>query len=69
MTPPCTEGVLFLIMRKPLPLDVATYNALKSVMRFNSRYTQNGLGQPNLLVVAANDLKNIAASSNGTAAT
>lgn len=67
-TPPCTEGVLFLITQKPLPLNVATYNALKSVIRFNSRYTQNRLGQPSLLVVAADNLKNMTASSNRTAA-
>ena len=67
-TPPCTEGVLFLITQKPLPLNVATYNALKSVIRFNSRYTQNELGQPNLLVAAAHSLKNMTASGNRTAA-
>ena len=66
--PPCTEGVLFLITQKPLPLNVATYNALKSVIKFNSRYTQNRPGQPNLLVVAADNLKNMTASSNRTAA-
>jgi len=58
-TPPCKEGVLFLITQQPLPLNVATYNALKSVVKFNSRYTQNKLGNKNLLGVAANDLKNI----------
>jgi len=58
-TPPCEEGVLFLITQQPLPLNVATYNALKSVVKFNSRYTQNKLGNKNLLGVAANDLKNI----------
>ncbi|OCL04901.1 carbonic anhydrase [Glonium stellatum] len=66
-TPPCAEGVLFLIMRQPLPLNVATYNALKSVIKFNSRYTQNKPGQQNLLVLAAEDVKNIKAL-NGTRA-
>ncbi|XTI84126.1 carbonic anhydrase [Cenococcum geophilum] len=66
-TPPCAEGVMFLVTQKPLPLNVATFNAIKSVVKFNSRFTQNELGEPNLLVVAANKLKNVTASSNGTA--
>ncbi|KAJ6560000.1 alpha carbonic anhydrase [Mycena capillaripes] len=52
-TPPCTEGVTFLILAKPLPLNVATYNAMKRVLKFNARYTQNILGQINLLEEAA----------------
>ncbi|KAJ6560004.1 alpha carbonic anhydrase [Mycena capillaripes] len=56
-SPPCTEGVTFLILAKPLPLDVATYNAMKRVLKFNARYTQNILGQRNLLVVAGHIAK------------
>lgn len=48
-TPPCKEGVTFLITERPLPLNVQTFNAVKSVMKFNSRYTQDTLGQVNLL--------------------
>ncbi|KAJ7681920.1 putative carbonic anhydrase [Mycena polygramma] len=51
-TPPCAEGVTFLVLADPLPLDVRTYNALKRVLRFNARYTQNTLGKLNLLEVA-----------------
>ncbi|KAJ7718282.1 alpha carbonic anhydrase [Mycena metata] len=51
-TPPCTQGVTFLILANPLPLDVAAYNALKRILKFNSRYTQNTPGKENLLAVA-----------------
>ncbi|KAJ7473944.1 alpha carbonic anhydrase [Mycena latifolia] len=54
-TPPCKEGLTFLVMEEPLELDVKTYNALKSVIKFNARYSQNTLGESNLLAVA-NDL-------------
>ncbi|EEB92869.1 hypothetical protein MPER_08558, partial [Moniliophthora perniciosa FA553] len=51
--PPCKEGIQFLIAKESLPLDVKTYKALKKVMKFNARYTQNTLGSMNLLEMAA----------------
>ncbi|KAF7338965.1 Carbonic anhydrase [Mycena venus] len=51
-TPPCKEGLTFLVMEEPLALDVKTYNALKKVIKFNARYSQNKLGEDNLLTVA-----------------
>jgi carbonic anhydrase len=51
-TPPCSEGVTFLIPAVTLPITVDQYKALKSVLKFNSRYTQNKLGQENLLALA-----------------
>lgn len=51
-TPPCSEGVTWLVASKTLPLDVNSYNKLKSVVRFNARYTQNAPGQTNLLALA-----------------
>ncbi|KAJ6457556.1 alpha carbonic anhydrase [Mycena vitilis] len=51
-TPPCTEGVTFLVLADLWPLDVRTYNALKRVLGFNARYTQDTLGDMNLLGVA-----------------
>jgi carbonic anhydrase len=48
-TPPCTEGVTFRVTSQPLPLDVASFNSLKSVLGFNSRFIQNSPGQPNVL--------------------
>ncbi|KAK7461941.1 hypothetical protein VKT23_008373 [Stygiomarasmius scandens] len=52
-TPPCTEGITFFIVSNPLPIDVATFNALKHVMKFNARYAQNYLGGSNLLEVVS----------------
>ena len=51
-TPPCAEGLTFLVTEQPLPIDVATYNAAKKVIKFNARYTQNTLGEQNILGVA-----------------
>ncbi|KAL1641485.1 hypothetical protein SLS58_005990 [Diplodia intermedia] len=60
-TPPCAEDVTFLVTQQPLPLDVATYNKVKGVIKFNARFTQNALGQANLLDQAA--LANLAAGA------
>jgi carbonic anhydrase len=51
-TPPCSEGVEFLIPAVQLPITVDQFNALKRVIKFNSRYTQNKLGDGNLLQIA-----------------
>lgn len=53
-TPPCSEGVTWLVSGKPLVLDVGTYNDAKRVIKFNSRYTQNDPGQEDLLEYEAN---------------
>lgn len=55
-TPPCAEGLTFLVMEDPLPINVKTFNALKKVIKFNARYSQNPLGESNLLDLAS-DLK------------
>jgi carbonic anhydrase len=52
-TTPCAEGLMFFATEKPLPINVETFLALKSVVKFNSRYTQNALGEANLLQVAS----------------
>jgi carbonic anhydrase len=52
-TPPCKEGPTFLIAEEPLNIGVSSFKALKKVMKFNSRYTQNKLGETNLLQLAA----------------
>lgn len=52
-TPPCSEGVTFLVAEQPLPLDVLSYNGLKKVLKFNSRFTQGFLGQKNLVEMAS----------------
>jgi hypothetical protein len=55
-TPPCSESVVWIIGAKTLDIDVHTYKAVKDVVKFNSRYTQNGLGMVNLLENAAIEL-------------
>ncbi|OQE21717.1 hypothetical protein PENSTE_c011G07135 [Penicillium steckii] len=55
-TPPCSESVAWYLSTEPLPLNVQSYNAVKHVLKFNARYTQNALGQNNLLEVAAKEL-------------
>ena len=48
-TPPCSEGVTWFVAKQTLPITVNSFEALKRVVRFNSRYTQNNPGEPNLL--------------------
>ncbi|KAF2823329.1 carbonic anhydrase [Ophiobolus disseminans] len=50
-TPPCAEGVTFMIVKDPLDISVADFNAIKSVVKFNARYIQNNLGGANMLEV------------------
>lgn len=50
--PPCTEGVAWVIPVQTFPITVQQFNALKCVLKFNSRYTQNILGDGNLLQIA-----------------
>jgi carbonic anhydrase len=61
-TPPCSQGVSWYISTEPLPINVQTYHAVKKVLKFNARYTQNTLGQPNLLEVSATELGTSGAS-------
>lgn len=53
-TPPCAEGVTFLIVKDPLDVAVADYNAIKNIVKFNSRFIQNTLGGDNMLTIGAN---------------
>ncbi|KAM4061199.1 eukaryotic-type carbonic anhydrase domain-containing protein [Hirsutella rhossiliensis] len=48
-TPPCSEHVFFNVVASPLYLHPREYRALKKIMKYNSRYTQNRPGQDNLL--------------------
>jgi hypothetical protein len=61
-TPPCSEGVTWLIPNERLPITVDQFNALKSVIKFNSRYTQNMLGDVNILQVAEGNDTNVGAT-------
>lgn len=55
-TPPCAEGITFMVSTQALPLQVDMYNRLKAVMGFNSRHIQNKDGQPNILAVSARNM-------------
>ncbi|KAK3342177.1 alpha carbonic anhydrase [Lasiosphaeria hispida] len=43
-TPPCSEGVSWILSCKPLSVDVAGYEAITDLIKFNARYTQNNEG-------------------------
>lgn len=48
-TPPCTEEIKWYVCAAPLKVSVGEYLAFKEILKFNSRYTQNAPGSPNLL--------------------
>jgi carbonic anhydrase len=51
-TPPCAEGLTFLVLEEPQPINVATFNKIKKVIKFNARTIQNTLGKGNILTIA-----------------
>lgn len=52
-TPPCSEGVTWLVSTQHLMVQTATFQSVRDVIGFNSRYPQNSPGEPNLLQLAA----------------
>jgi carbonic anhydrase len=50
-TPPCAEGLTFIVPQVAMPLDVDTFNKIKTTVKFNARYTQNDVGQENILAL------------------
>ncbi|EDR04367.1 uncharacterized protein LACBIDRAFT_237891 [Laccaria bicolor S238N-H82] len=55
-TPPCTDGVTFLVADTFLPISPKAFSEFKSVLKFNARYVQNAPGEENLIEVAAGQL-------------
>ncbi|CAI0654561.1 unnamed protein product, partial [Colletotrichum noveboracense] len=51
-TPPCSEGVQWLVSTQRLMVQPQTFNAVRDVIGFNARFPQNTLGQDNILQVA-----------------
>lgn len=51
-TPPCREGVRWLVATQKLQIQTATFEQVRSVIGFNARYPQNTPGQPNMLQLA-----------------
>ncbi|KAL0931549.1 carbonic anhydrase [Colletotrichum truncatum] len=58
-TPPCTESIAWNVVGTPITIDLATYKTVKSILKFNSRYTQNTPGEMNLLENAMTSLQKI----------
>lgn len=48
-TPPCTEGVQWLVSEVPLFVDPESYKQFRKTMKFNARLPGAELGQPNAL--------------------
>ena len=63
-TPPCSEGVTFLAVETPLKINVPDYNAIKKIVKYNSRLSQNSLGGENIIAVAA--ASGATSANNGT---
>ncbi|KJK75964.1 hypothetical protein H634G_08720 [Metarhizium anisopliae BRIP 53293] len=51
-TPPCSEGVRWLVSDQKLSIQPGTFMKARSVIGFNSRFPQNILGQRNILAVS-----------------
>ena len=52
-TPPCSEGVNWLVSTAHLAATRATFNAARDFIGFNSRFPQNTPGQTNLLALGS----------------
>ncbi|KAF5660538.1 periplasmic alpha-carbonic [Fusarium heterosporum] len=48
-TPPCSEGVRWLVSDQKLSIKTSTFHSVQSVIGFNSRFPQGSLGEPNAL--------------------
>ncbi|KAG5335575.1 Carbonic anhydrase [Termitomyces sp. T112] len=51
-TPPCDEGITWLVSKKTMDVNLKTYKAFKEVIKFNARYVQNTPGEKNLITFA-----------------
>ncbi|KAH6689485.1 alpha carbonic anhydrase [Plectosphaerella plurivora] len=51
-TPPCSEGVQWLVSTQKLSVKASTFVGVRDVVGFNSRFTQNAPGEPNVLQFA-----------------
>jgi hypothetical protein len=55
-TPPCSEGVTWLVSTQRLQVQPSTFGSVRDVIGFNSRFPQNTIGQANLLQVGATSM-------------
>lgn len=63
-TPPCSEGVSWNVATQKLAISVETFEKIRNVVGFNSRFPQNDLGQANIL---SNVLTNSAPAATAAA--
>ncbi|KAK7225637.1 hypothetical protein V2G26_013640 [Clonostachys chloroleuca] len=59
-TPPCSEEVTFNVAAKPIYVSADKYRALKRIVKFNSRFTQNKPGEENILQVVSRTVSRLA---------
>ncbi|KAF4979331.1 hypothetical protein FZEAL_4437 [Fusarium zealandicum] len=52
-TPPCSEGVKWLVSNKKVSINTSTYLKARSVIGYNARFPQNSPGEDNLLMIHA----------------
>jgi len=52
-TPPCSEGVTWYVTEESLFMSVSQFHAWKTIIKFNSRNTQNAPGMENLIQYSA----------------
>lgn len=52
-TPPCSEGVTWLVSTQRLAISASTFINARDVLGYNSRFVQNSPGQPNLMTLLA----------------
>ncbi|KAI6376200.1 hypothetical protein MCOR25_002835 [Pyricularia grisea] len=52
-TPPCSEGVTWLVSTQKLAVSTENFFAMRNVIGFNARFAQNNPGQPNLMSLAS----------------
>lgn len=58
-TPPCTEGVNWMVATQKLKISTASYEKVRNVVKFNSRFAQNTLGQANMLSMGAETVASV----------
>ncbi|ORY67253.1 alpha carbonic anhydrase [Pseudomassariella vexata] len=52
-TPPCSEGVNWMVATQRVQISTASFERVRNVVKFNSRFTQNALGSPNVVSLSA----------------
>lgn len=67
-TPPCTEGVRWLVSTQSLSISMENFIAARNVIGFNARFAQNVPGQTNLAALAATAAGGAAAANPATPA-